>query len=283
MNLEKILKSNHNQSCCIHTTNEVPYITFRGFESDQMLHGFSTRLGGVSEGIFTSMNLSFTRGDEQDAVMENFRRIGRAIGFCAKDLVFSDQTHTTNIHIATTTDRGRGISRPKELRDIDGLVTNVEGLPLVTFYADCVPLFFHDPVAKVVALAHSGWKGTVSRIGQCMIDTMKETYHCRAENIHVAVGPSICKDCYEISADVASEFQAEFTADQCSSFLVDHCNGKYHLDLWRVNQIILQEAGVLAENIVITDLCTCCNPDIFFSHRASHGKRGNLAAFIMLK
>lgn len=283
MNWNNLSRSNNNQSCCIHAMDDVPYITFSRFTTDQMLHGFSTRLGGVSEGIFTSMNLSFTRGDEKAAVMENFKRIGKAIGFSYEDLVLSDQTHTTNIHVVTSKDRGKGIIKPSELRDIDGLVTNVRRLPLATFYADCVPLYFHDPVAGVVALAHSGWRGTVARIGQCMVAAMTDIYDCQKQNIKVAIGPSICKDCYEVSEDVASEFQANFEPKQCASFLADHQNGKYHLDLWQVNQIILEEAGIPAENIEVTDLCTCCNPDVFFSHRASQGKRGNLAAFIMLE
>lgn len=274
--------ANQNHSTRVHESEGVVYLTFRNLEQAGVLHGFSTRLGGVSQGDLSTMNLSFRRGDDPEAVMENHRRFAQAIGYDERKLVFSDQVHTTKIYKVTEADCGKGITRELDIIGIDGLVTNRPGIPLITFFADCVPLFFYDPVGKVVALAHSGWRGTVARIGKVMLDYMKQEYHTQAKDVLCAIGPSICQDCYEISGDVAEEFQKEFTEVQYKDFMRSVGSGKYHLDLWKVNQYILLEAGIRKEHLETTDICTCCNPDLLFSHRASHGKRGNLGAVIML-
>ena len=264
--------------------NGVPYFVFENLENTGLVrHGFSTRLGGVSEGCLSSMNLSFTRGDDPEKVRENFRRMGMAIGFETKDLVLSDQTHTTNVRLVTEADRGKGFDRERDYTDVDGLITDTPGLMLATIYADCVPLYFVDPVHKAVGLSHSGWKGTVHRIGKVTLERMKEAFGTRPEDVQAAIGPSICQDCYEVSEDVAQAFMDEF-ADQLDDRLVYRKgNGKYQLNLWNANERILLEAGVRPEHLSITNICTCCNHELLFSHRASHGQRGNLAAFLGLK
>ncbi len=264
--------------------NGVPYFVFENLENTGLVrHGFSTRLGGVSEGCLSSMNLSFTRGDDPEKVRENFRRMGMAIGFETKDLVLSDQTHTTNVRLVTEADRGKGFDRERDYTDVDGLITDTPGLMLVTIYADCVPLYFVDPVHKAVGLSHSGWKGTVHRIGKVTLERMKEAFGTRPEDVQAAIGPSICQDCYEVSEDVARAFMDEF-ADQLDDRLVYRKgNGKYQLNLWNANERILLEAGIRPEHLSITNICTCCNHELLFSHRASHGQRGNLAAFLGLK
>lgn len=264
--------------------NGVPYFVFENLENTGLVrHGFSTRLGGVSEGCLSSMNLSFTRGDDPEKVRENFRRMGMAIGFETKDLVLSDQTHTTNVRLVTEADRGKGFDRERDYTDVDGLITDTPGLMLVTIYADCVPLYFVDPVHKAVGLSHSGWKGTVHRIGKVTLERMKEAFGTRPEDVQAAIGPSICQDCYEVSEDVAQAFMDEF-ADQLDDRLVYRKgNGKYQLNLWNANERILLEAGIRPEHLSITNICTCCNHELLFSHRASHGQRGNLAAFLGLK
>lgn len=270
-------KASQRHSTQLHIEEGVPYLTFPKLEKRGVVHGFSTRLGGVSEGIFASMNLSYQRGDKKEAVDENYRRIGKVIGFEPEQLVFSNQVHDTKIKIVTKEDC------QKVMTGMDGLMTDEEGICLVTLYADCVPLFFYDPVKEVVAISHSGWKGTRHRMGKVTIEKMKEVYGSRAEDIIVAIGPSICQDCYEISEDVAMEFKEEFPAQWYHAFMIEKGNGKYQLDLWKVNELILLEAGIQKEHLDITDVCTCCNPDLLFSHRASKGKRGNLAGFIMKK
>ena len=165
----------------------VTWLTYPAFEQfTDSVHGFSTRLGGVSEGIYASMNLSFTRGDEDAAVHENYRRFAAALGFSEKDIVTSDQTHTANVRKVTQADRGKGITVPRDYQDVDGMVTNVPGLVLTTFYADCVPLYFVDPVKCVIGLSHSGWRGTVAKIGKVTVEKMKEEYGCHPEDILAA-------------------------------------------------------------------------------------------------
>ena len=263
--------------------NGVTYLKYRSFEPFEktIIHGFSTRLGGVSKGIYESMNLSFTRGDEEEAVFENYRRISEAIGFLPEDIVCSDQTHTTNVRRVGRADRGKGIVKARDYTDVDGLITNAPGIVLATFYADCVPLFFVDPKNRAIGLSHSGWRGTVGKIGKVTVEAMKREFGSNPEEIYTAVGPSICQDCYEVSEDVASAFAKEFSGHECE-ILIEKGGGKYQLDLWKSNEIVLRDAGILPEHLAVTNLCTCCNPNLLFSHRASHGKRGNLGAFLKL-
>ncbi len=265
-------------------TGELEYLTFPLLEQTGMVrHLFSTRLGGVSQGIYSTMNLSYTRGDEKEAVDENFRRIAEVLGCSVGDIVCSDQTHTVNLRVVGWQDGGKGILEPRDYTDIDGLLTDEPGVVLATFYADCVPLYFVDTKKKAVALAHSGWRGTVARMGNCVVDKMRETYGSDPADIVAAIGPSICQTCYEVSEDVADAFAAEFCkSGQKDEILESRGGGKYQLDLWRANEIVLQEAGIPARQIQVTDLCTCHNSEYLFSHRASQGKRGNLGAFLGL-
>lgn len=261
----------------------VPYLAYPMLEATGVVkHGFSTRLGGVSTGCYSSMNLSFTRGDEESCVRENFRRIAEAIGVECKDMVFSRQTHTTNVRVVTEADRGMGIMRPMEYTDVDGLVTNVPGICLVTFYADCVPLFFVDPVKQVIGLSHSGWRGTVSRIGKKTVEVMEQEYGCNPEEILAAVGPSICQDCYEVSEDVIEQFRNQFRKEQWEELFYQKENGKYQLNLWKANEFIFMEAGIAKEHIAVTNVCTHCNSEVLYSHRTTGNDRGNLAAFLAL-
>ena len=263
---------------------DTPALIYPLFEqTGGVRHGFSTRLGGVSEGYFSSLNLSFDRGDEKDAVMENFRRIARTIGVRCEDMVLSRQTHTTNVRIVTEEDRGKGIMRERDYTDVDGLVTNVPGICLVTSYADCVPLFFYDPVRKVIGLSHSGWRGTVGKIGRRTIDTMADNFGSDPSDILAAVGPSVCMDCYEVSADVITKFKENFGEETWTDIFYEKPNGKYQLDLWKANEHILLGSGIREEHIAVTNLCTHCNSRILYSHRAAGDKRGNLCAFLALK
>ena len=263
--------------------NHVPYIQFKNLSATGIVkHGFSTRKGGVSTGIFSSMNLNFKRGDDPDAVMENYRRMAAALNMRVEDMVLSDQTHTTNVRVITEEDRGKGILKPQDYSDVDGMVTNVPGIVLVTSYADCVPLYFVDPVRKAIGLSHSGWKGTVGHIGQKTVWKMHEVYGSEPKDIVAAIGPSICQSCYEVSDDVAEAFRANFTADEAADILLDKGNGKYQLDLWKANWYVLTDAGILPEHLSVTDLCTACHPDLLWSHRKTNGQRGGLAAFLSL-
>lgn len=264
--------------------NGIRYLQFPALlESEVCRHLFSTRIGGVSEGDLGSMNLSYTRGDKTENVDENFRRIAGILDCTLNDFVLSHQTHTTNVRVVTEADRGKGITRKRDYEDVDGLITNVPGIVLSTFYADCVPLFFLDPVKKAIGLSHSGWRGTVNKMGKVTVQKMMEEYECNPKDIIAAIGPSICVDCYEVSMDVAQEFITAFkNADNLDKIVILKNEEKAMLDLWQANLAVLTEAGIPKENISLPDICTSCNKDILFSHRASNGKRGNLGAFLVL-
>lgn len=262
----------------------VVYLTYPALEDTGVVrHGFSTRLGGVSKGIYASMNLSFSRGDEREAVLENYRRIAGAIGLDWESIVTSDQTHTANVRVVTEEDRGCGLTRPRPYQDVDGMITDVPGLVLATFYADCVPLYLVDPVKKAIGLSHSGWKGTVGKIGLATVRAMQREYGTDPRDLVAAIGPSICQDCYEVGGDVIGEFEKAFPKDRWDSLFYQKPDGRYQLDLWEANRQVFLEAGVTEEKIILPGICTCCNPQFLFSHRASKGRRGNLGAFLMLR
>lgn len=264
--------------------DEVLYLSYPLLKNTGFIkHGFSTRIGGVSEGVWKSMNLSFSRGDDADAVRENFKRMSQSIGVEVESLVFAMQTHTTNVRKVTRKDRGKGIIVPLDYQDVDGLITDEPGVCLTTFYADCVPLFFVDPVHKAIGLSHSGWRGTVGKIGQETLRKMGEEYGTKAEDVIAAIGPSICQECYEVSEDVINKFKEAFDEKYWSDLFYQKKNKKFQLNLWKANEIILRTSGVLEENIAVTNVCTNCNSDVLFSHRATNGMRGSLAAFMAIK
>lgn len=273
--------ANKTNSTIINDRNGVVYITFPKLSQTGVIHGCSTRIGGVSEGHLGSMNLSFSRGDDPQKVYENYRRMGEAMGFCQDDLVLSAQIHETKIRKVSSQDKGDGILRPT-VAGIDALVTNEKNIPMATSFADCVPLLFFDPVEEVIAMAHAGWRGTVAEIGRLTLEYMTKEYDVDPKNVIAAIGPSICRSCYEVSEDVALQFQKLFSQEEIPLIMDDKGNGKYQLDLWKANELILLKAGILKENLDITNLCTCCNHEVLFSHRASHGLRGNLNCIMMI-
>lgn len=262
--------------------NGVPLLTYPLLERTNVVkHGFSTRLGGVSTGDCATMNISTTRGDAPEAVEENKRRLAGALGVKVEDFTFTYQTHTTNVAVVREEDRGT------RFMETDGMVTNVPGICLVTFYADCVPLYFVDPVKKVIGLSHSGWRGTVHKMGKVTVEKMAEVYGTNPADVVAAVGPSICQDCYEVSEDVIAKFRDSFEECHWQQLFYQKEEqreaGKYQLNLWKANELVLKEAGIPKDQIAVTNLCTHCNPNVLFSHRATGGKRGNLSAFLALK
>ena len=262
----------------------VSYLEFETFKKQSWLtHAFSTRLGGVSRGDFASMNLGFGRGDDDAAVAENYRRIGEAVGFDWTKVVLSHQTHTTNVRFVTKEDAGKGTVRERDYTDVDGLITNEPGLPLVTFYADCVPLYFADLKNKAIGLSHSGWRGTVRRMGEHTLKAMHEAFGTNPQNVIAAVGPSICGNCFEVGPEVAAEFASVFSKEQMKLICHSGNGDRSYIDLWQANRIILEEAGIPEQNISVTNLCTRCNPELLYSHRIMGAQRGNLAAILMIR
>lgn len=266
----------------INFNNGVPYISYRILDDIPWLkNAVSTRLGGVSKDYLASMNLGFNRWDLDENVIRNHEIFANVIGVNPKNIVTGNQTHTTNVKVVTKDDCGKGIYRDRNYTDIDGLITNEKGIVLATYYADCVPLLIVDTKNKAIGLSHSGWRGTVGKIGKVTIEKMGELYGTKPEDIVACIGPSICQKCYEISEEVAVQFKEAFP-DNIKEILIDKGNGKYQLDLWECNRINFKEAGVLPENIKVTDICTCHNTDVLFSHRGHNGKRGNLGAFLSI-
>ena len=266
----------------LHNADSVPFLTYNSLSELKFIrHAFSTRLGGVSEGEFTSMNLAFNRGDDPDRVTENYKRLCQSAGFEFESLTASAQDHHTFVRAVTRENRGTGIYKSRDLESVDGLITNEKGVTLVTYYADCTPLFFVDTGNKAIGLAHAGWRGTVGRIGEKVVKKMGEYYGTKPENIVAAVGPAISVCCYEVDEPCAAHFLA-LTDLNTDKFVFPKDGGKYMLDLLEANRQILVAAGVKAENITLSDLCTNCNSDLLWSHRATKGKRGTMSALMCL-
>lgn len=266
----------------LNNENSVPYLTYNSLEEVSFIkHAFSTRLGGVSEGIFSSMNLAFNRGDNPDNVVENYKRLCKSAGLDFNTLVASAQDHHTFVRPVTSENIGIGITKPRDMQSVDALITNEKNVTLVTYYADCTPLFFVDTKNKAIGLAHAGWRGTVGRIGQKVVEKMTELYGTDPANLLCAIGPAISKCCYEVDKACADEFYKLSDLDN-SKFIFPKENKKYYLDLLECNRQILTRAGVSEKNITISDLCTKCNSSLLWSHRATNGQRGTMCAMMSI-
>lgn len=263
-----------------HENSGVVYLTFPAFDRFPFVrHAFSTRIGGVSENEYASMNLNFGRGDPDENVRENFRRFCAAAGFDEHTLVASSQDHHTYIRRVTSAHCGVGLWKPKDLQSVDGLITDEPNVTLVTYYADCVPLFFLDVQKHAVGLAHAGWRGTVAKIGEAAVQAMQREFGSNPEDLYAAVGPSIGPCCFEVDSPVYEEF-TKLTELSPKEFITEEADGKYKINLWEANRRILRNAGIPEGQIAMAQLCTRCNSDWLFSHRASGGKRGGMAAMI---
>lgn len=281
VDVEEIVFSKRTENGLCYRDGEVPYFYFPRLEKlGGFIHGCATRNGGVSEGVFTSMNLSFDRNDDSKKVMENYQRIGSAVGFDVHKLVLPKQVHETVVRKATKEDFGKGIFEKQDYTSVDAQITNVPGLCLAVFGADCVPVLLVDPVHKAIGTAHAGWRGSIARIAAKTVEAMSREFASVPSQILAFIGPSICGDCYEVGEDVAGIFKSRYP--QCLTESTTKA-GKYGLDLWKANEQVLFEAGVLKENITSGGVCTMCNPEFFFSHRRMGNARGNLACFLAIR
>ena len=270
----------HSDVMRLNRKNGVGYLTFFKLERFPFLkHAFSTKLGGVSQNEYSSMNLSFGRGDSDKNVIENYHRFCDAVGVSFDGLVASAQDHHTNIRVVTEQERGIGIYKKRDMGSVDGLLTNTPGITLVTYYADCTPVFFLDPQKKVVGLVHAGWRGTVGRIAEKMVEKMTKVYGSNSSDVIAVIGPAIGPCCYEVDEPVYREFKRLTDLDS-NLFAFARDGVKYTVNLWEANRQILLHAGV--KQIVVTDICTKCHSDLLFSHRATKGKRGGMTAMISL-
>lgn len=264
------------------THKQVPYVIFKEWEDDEkLIHGFSTKHGGVSEGEFTSLNLGFNRGDEDGRVEENYRRLAEVMEIPFESLVLSKQIHETKIEKVTYEEKGNGIIYPNKWESADGIYTTELDIALVTHYADCVPLFFYSKAHQIIGLAHAGWRGTVGEIGPKMIEIWTDQEKIDRDTIEVAIGPSIGPCCFEVHEDVAEAFMQKFL--EHIDIVEKLESGKYKINLWEYNRQLLIEAGVQPEKIYMSQICTCCGHETFYSHRYTQGKRGTLGAIMYLR
>ena len=248
-------------------------------------HGFSTRKGGVSKEHLASLNLSFSVEDARENVLENFRRIGERFGKTPEDFVLSKQSHETKVLKVGMKDRGKGITKERDYEGIDALITDEEGLILSCFSADCVPILFYDPIHKAVGACHSGWRGTKGKILRNVVEEMRKLFSSNPGDILIAIGPSISKEQYIVSEDLGLSFLEDYPdlGEDAASPMQRISKDKFQLDLWDLNRRIALDSGIREEHISISGYCTMENPELFFSHRYSQGKRGLQGAFICLQ
>jgi YfiH family protein len=259
-----------------------PYLTFPALErTGLVIHAFSTKHGGVSEGPCATMNLSW-KNDSRENVIENRRRFLKALGLELESLVAGQQVHGTNVAVVTKSDRGRGsVSYGEALPATDALITASSEVTLSAYFADCVPLFFFDPMQRVIGLAHAGWRGTIGKIGQRTIKTMEKEFGVNPIHCLVGIGPSIGPCCYEVDQQVITSLAKVFP--YWTELVIPQGQGKWRLNLWETNRRQLLDIGVKAENIFCSSLCTSCTSELFFSYRAHAKKTGALAAIIALR
>lgn len=246
----------------------------------ELTHGFTTRFGGVSAGDYATLNLNFNRFDSKSNVKKNFAILSNELEVPLNNMVLSHQVHDKNILRVGKEHNGMGIVRERSYKSIDGLVTSETSLMLVTYYADCVPIYFYDSVNKVIGLSHSGWRGTLVNIGGEALNVMEEAYGCFPEDVFVAFGPHIKTCCFEVDRDVVDDFISVYTwAEKHITKRAD----KWVIDLESIIIRNLIQQGVLEEKISGCMVCTKCNSDVFFSHRGSQNQTGTGAAFLMIR
>lgn len=251
---------------------ELEYIQFEHFNKTGLVsHCMTTRKGGVSAGDFESLNLKYNLGDSEENVNKNREIIGKELGFNTDAVVTSPQVHGDAVKVVD----GSTLT----FTDCDGFISNKPGVCLATFYADCVPLLFFDPVKKVIANSHAGWRGTVAKIGQKTVKKMSDQFGCKPKDILVGIGPSIGQCCFETGSEVAQRFKENFENFNDISIQRDD---KYHIDLWKANKSQLEEIGVSNENVYISGICTACNKKDFFSYRGNNRNTGRIGSFIQI-
>lgn len=257
------------------TLGKLAYLTA---EQIAVPHCFTTRLGGVSTGYLASMNIGTHRGDDPQNVRRNYEILSDALGFDTAHLVLTHQTHTDTVLQVGKEQYGAGVTHP-ELPECDALITNEPGTALVVFSADCTPVLLYDPVTGAVGAAHAGWRGTAAGIAAKTAQAMCDAYGCKAENIRAAIGPNIGQCCFETHSDVPEAMVESLGAE--AEMFIRQAGQKYYVNLKEMNALWLKRAGV--RNIEISDACTACNTDLFWSYRRVGDARGSQGAIIVCK
>ena len=238
-------------------------------------HCFTTRLGGVSTGIFESLDLAYREGGSMAAVEENIRILGRALGFDPERLVLTRQTHSDIVRVVRHTDHTSLCHR--DYPECDALVTDDPGTVLMVFTADCTPVLLWDKITGAVGAAHAGWRGTAAKIAVKTLQAMTDHFGCDPKNVCAAIGPNIGQCHFETDADVPEAILAAY--GEAAEPYIEKKGEKYFLDLKAINALGLREAGV--SSIELSDSCTACAPHRFWSHRVTGGKRGSQGAVIL--
>lgn len=259
--------------------NGIEYFTFGKFKD--LRHCFSTRNGGVSEGCYESLNLGF-RNDKRENVVENYERICSAIGVKKENTVWTKQVHEDKILRVYEKDRGVGLFRERPEVGYDAVITNCRDVVLTGFSADCVLIYFYDSIHQAIGIAHSGWRGTVLEIGKKAVAAMEKEFATKPQELVCAIAPAIGSCCFQVSEDVAEEFLQKLPWSKEFVIKDKENQGKFYIDLHRINERILINSGVKADNIENSLFCTKCHPEYFYSHRLMGNERGSMAGMISL-
>lgn len=245
--------------------------------------GFTTRNGGVSEAPYHSLNMALHVHDQIAAVVENRKRVCVAVGMSFESWTCAEQVHGHHVHVVTADERGRGReAREDAIQSADAIITQEEDICLASFYADCVPLLFVDPVKRVIGLAHAGWQGTVQQIAVHTVEKMQEAFGCDPSHILAAIGPSISSCCYEVDKRVITPVEQllQDLPAEARSALKYQNEDHAMVDLREINRHLLVKAGIMASNIECTTWCTGCHREMFYSHRMEGGHTGRMASWI---
>ena len=257
-----------------HQAHGLAYHTFASLEAfPEIVHGVTTRHGGVSTGRYASLNLTKSLGDDPDAVEENIQRTCQAFGVRRADVVSPGQRHTANVCQVGIEDRGRLCA------GYDALITDQPGVPLLLRYADCTPVLIYDPTHHALAVVHSGWRGTVQGAPKAAVEALCRAYGSRPADMIAAIGPSIGPCCYEVGQDVVDAVQVAFAGPD--GLLKPGPRGRQHFNLWAANRRWLAEAGV--GEIEVAETCTACHVAEFYSYRAAGGTTGHFGALMALR
>jgi len=263
------------------TTNDLPIIKFHSLEKFPEVDAcFTTRLGGISLGDLSTLNLGFARNDSIENLQQNYSTVASAIDTDLDHIVMTDQVHSADISYADL-EHAIGSECMLKYKSTDGLWTDQRDLTLSATFADCVPVYFYDPIKNHIAIIHSGWKGTVEQISKNTVNILIKHGSC-ARDIIAIVGPSISSAYYEVTSDVIDHFKEVYDESKWKDIFIQTDQTHYHLDMWAAIYHTLESCGVLPANIHFSGICTYDNADMIFSHRRSYGKRGNCNGFIRM-
>ena len=258
-----------------HQRDSISYLTFSSFDKEEkIVHGIFKRMGGCSPNPWKSLNLSTTVGDSRENVIENHTRIMQVLNLPKDEYFDVWQVHSTNV---VETDRPR--PRDQTYVQGDAIITNKPGVALLMRFADCVPILMYDPIHFAIGLVHAGWVGSIQKIAKKTVERMKEVYGTNSEKLIVGIGPSIGVDHYPVGKEVTEKTKISFPLKW--QMLIFNKDGQDHLDLWKTNELVLQELGVM--NIEQSKICTVSNTDDWYSHRGENGKTGRFGVVICLK